>query len=658
MRLIKQFILIIFLSLISVSNSNAKGLSATEIYTHQFPNLSWQEKIVLDNKNELNEYIIQISKDKKFKNIIDCDTIPINRYVSSEPLPFGKLYWRFAKISTNKNVLNWSKTQKIIIKSPDITIEVKNDNLKQSIKRAVELAEKNKIVCLNFIETNYYLTSSEKNFIELKNTQNIIFQGNGAKVSLLSANQSFCLIEECSNITIRGFIVDYPKEMTFLQGRILDSSADSGSIDVKIEEGFPTYDDKYFASNDEAPIMLLDPYINGRLKNKVPDYYQVDMQNIKKTGDRSYRLFFKNVTIAVEGNKNFLHDAITKRIANNFQKGDRFVHTTRSNIAGFIGYIKGGSTITFYDIINHGVGHFHYAGYFCSDMKFIKVKGLMKENWWWQGNADGIHLRSNRIGPWIEDVHFEGIGDDAIALYARPMRVNKIWIDGKKNTLELNPEHFYLQPNDEVSFFNPRDGKIILETTVKSINKHIVEFNHEIPTDLVIVGSLQEVDQIWNRSASCGNFSIRNSTFKGIRRFGAVFRAKKGVVEKCNFESCSTSAVVFTNETQYPNGLYCSDIIIRNNTIKDCGFANLSAAPIIMKFNKLHSSKNVNNFAQSYGPRNISIINNNFHQLYTNKLIEFTRVENAIIKGNKIDGKEIVKEKNIVLNLTDNVTTE
>ena len=81
--------------------------------------------------------------------------------------------------------------------------------------------------------------------------------------------------------------------------------------------------------------------------------------------------------------------------------------------------------------------------------------------------------------------------------------------------------------------------------------------------DLVIDGELQYVDQLWNRSLSCGDFVIRNSRFCGIRRYGNVFRAATGVIENNIYESCSSAAIAFVNETQYPNGLYCSDITIR-----------------------------------------------------------------------------------------------
>lgn len=129
---------------------------------------------------------------------------------------------------------------------------------------------------------------------------------------------------------MQGFVIDYPGQMTFTQGRVIDSDTNTGTVDVELEPGFPSYDDLYFVGNLEAPVMLLDPVKNGKLKDGVPNYYQIDMSTIQKIRDRKYRLTFKNVSVPVEGK--IIVDEVSKRAARYFQKGDRFVHTTRGRI--------------------------------------------------------------------------------------------------------------------------------------------------------------------------------------------------------------------------------------------------------------------------------------------------------------------------------------
>lgn len=643
----------------------------------RFPNFSWpkQDKTVLKTEMPI-EYLIQISTDRVFNNIIDIDTITLNRYVCDKPLPAGQLFWRYAVNNTKLKEKQWSDVYTFKTLEPSVVVKVGSD-VQKGIAEAVLWAKKDSLVELIFTEKEYNCDLADKYFIHLEEVRNIVINGNGAVVNLLGAHQTFCNLRKCENISVQGFVIDYPGQMTFTQGRVIDSDTNTGTVDVELEPGFPSYDDLYFVGNLEAPVMLLDPVKNGKLKDGVPNYYQIDMSTIQKIRDRKYRLTFKNVSVPVEGK--IIVDEVSKRAARYFQKGDRFVHTTRGKNSGFILYADNASDITFYDIKSHAVGSFHYAGYFCSRMNILHCDAVMKEGRWWQGNADGIHLRSNKVGPWVEYFNIEGIGDDGLALYARPMSILKNHPEGNTKRLILKSEHFRLDTGDHISFFNPRDGKIIIETTVRLVERisvgWLVEFTDSVPADLVIDGELQYVDQLWNRSLSCGDFVIRNSRFCGIRRYGNVFRAATGVIENNIYESCSSAAIAFVNETQYPNGLYCSDITIRNNKIIDSGFASSNTAPLFMMFkrlnrdpivckttettsNKSERAQDTSPYAQSYGPDHIFISGNEFFQLHTDKIIELWSVEDVVIQNNKLEGKliDFKRTQNIVLKNVSDIT--
>jgi hypothetical protein len=689
-RLIKNNLRLVGISLfilvICSQNTIANTPEENSSISNQFPNFSWMPHVsVLKNTGKPIEYIIQISRAKKFTDLIDVDTIAINRYVCDRPLPTGRIYWRVRAIPNNSCMEKWYPTNSFTLVSPTVKITV-GKSVGQALSEARSLTKKGNIVELDFLKGEYNCELPTKYFMQIRDCENLIINGNGSTVNLLGANQTFCEITNCKNVIVKGFVIDYPKQMTFTQGRIVASSIEEGSIEVQLEPNFPTYEDKYFVENSEAPVMLLDPLENGKLKTGVPNYYQIDMKNIKKTGNRRFSLSFKNVSVPVEGK--VIVDKVSNQTAKFFNVGDRFVHTTRGKESGNIMIANNSSEITCYDIKSYGVGGFHYAGYFCSEMNFLHCDALIKKGRWWQGNADGIHLRSNRIGPWVEYFNIQGIGDDGLALYARPMTIKECFPNGNKRQLILNSEHFYLEPKDKVTFFNPRDGKIVIETSSKKIEKTnggwLVEFDDKLPENLVTVGAIQNVDQIWNRSASCGDFVIRNSKFIGIRRYGNVFRAKNGVIENNIYHGCSSAAIVFINETQYPNGLYCSNIIVRNNKISDCGFASTNTAPIFMMFKRLDtapivcqvdtvtpinkqskqtaekSSPVLNTYAESFGPNNILIENNDFSQLYSKKIIELWSVKDAVIRNNKLNEKQIENNnlEQVVLKHTSNITQE
>ena len=167
---------------------------------------------------------------------------------------------------------------------------------------------------------------ADKYFIHLEEVRNIVINGNGAVVNLLGAHQTFCNLRKCENISVQGFVIDYPGQMTFTQGRVIDSDTNTGTVDVELEPGFPSYDDLYFVGNLEAPVMLLDPVKNGKLKDGVPNYYQIDMSTIQKIRDRKYRLTFKNVSVPVEGKMKYQSGLLVisrKEIALFIQHGGR-----------------------------------------------------------------------------------------------------------------------------------------------------------------------------------------------------------------------------------------------------------------------------------------------------------------------------------------------
>jgi hypothetical protein len=257
--------------------------------------------------------------------------------------------------------------------------------------------------------------------------------------------------------------------------------------------------------------------------------------------------------------------------------------------------------------------------------------------------SDGIHVRNNRVGPWIEGVEIDGIGDDSVALYARPMTIAAHHPEGAADRLILKPGFFSAVPGDEVTFFRPKTGEILLETRVKEVvasgNDRDVRFEHSVPAELNLTGPLTEVDQIWNRSESCGNFVVRNSRFLGVRRYGVVFRAKQGVVEDNCFSGVSAAAIISLNEPQYPNGLYSNCIIIRNNKIRDCSFDTMPTAVITMMFKRLGGQEPSDAMAMSG-----ILIENNTIEKCGRRALEFWSARDVVLRDNRINGNPLTED--------------
>jgi len=430
------------------------------------------------------------------------------------------------------------------------------------------------------------------------------------------------------------------------QGRVISVDRENATVEVRLEEGFPTFDDGYFA-NAEGSIKLLDPQVDGRLKSGATNYFLLARETLRKLGERRYSFQIAPPSYAVDKGRVVPAGVSPSALVLHFEPGDRFVYALNSPSSA-LAFATNSEDITYYQIVNYAAIR-HFWGLSCSRINVLHCRLVLKEGRWFNGLADGVHCRGNRTGPWIEGCEINGIGDDGIALYARPMAI-AAHSSGADNRLVLKAENFSAEPGDEVTFFRPQTGKILIETKVKEVRSASgdwdVAFEDPVPADLSFEGSAVASDQIWNRSKSCGDFMVRNNRLLGIRRYGTVFRAKTGVVENNLFNGTSASAIIFLNETQYPNGLYPSDIIIRNNEICDCAFDTIPTAAITLLFKRLGG----NEPAESPAPHGILIEDNRISGCLRPAL-EIWSARDVVVKGNKVDGRplEAADTKQVVL---------
>ncbi|MDP0495346.1 MAG: right-handed parallel beta-helix repeat-containing protein, partial [Verrucomicrobiota bacterium JB024] len=230
----------------------------------------------------------------------------------------------------------------------------------------------------------------------------------------------------------------------------------------------------------------------------------------------------------------------------------------------------------------------HYLCTEGSDFKVLGCTSLIPEGQWFGGNADGIHVRSNKLGPWVEGCLFEGVGDDAVALYSKAIFVIK---QDSPTQLRLRKKFFNLAPGDRLALFNPREGVLLADDQEVADVERVPAGTDGYPEEhyrVTLVKPLAvtletssadplENDQAFSRSRVNSDFAIRNNTFSCIRRFGTVVRADGGMIEGNVYDRISDIPVVFRNEPDlWYNGLNGSRIRIKGNTVRDSGFSQSS----------------------------------------------------------------------------------
>lgn len=616
------------LVLCAVSQSTWASVKLIEpVANHQsaspFPHFTWTEHPAAFMKMDCPvRYEIQIAADEVFESIVDEDTVYLNRYVHDRPFAVGSYYWRVRAVPYGQSPAAWSEARRFMIAPCDevITVSLSSDShdhakgIQQAVAQTASLAEQGKSVRLVFPPGDYHIKESMQGaLIVLDGVADIVIDGTGARLHLTSRKQGLIRANNCENIAIMGFSTSYRKGALRIQGYVKAVDQEQQKVTVSIEPGFPDFS---ASDNPGGDIFyLLEPNTDGRLKTGALNFFRVK-GGFSRNADNTW-------TFSIG------------RPVDAWEVGDRYCYNFRGGSMQFIDFGQSRS-MTAYGLTTGGWGGMQFVSIEGSLFNILNCSTTFDEGKWMTGNADGVHIRGHEVGPWIERLQIQAIGDDSVALYARPASIRSLTprSRGPENTAICKEIFFNLEPGDDVSFFQPLEGAILLETRVETVvpveGGFQVTFRDPLPTNLKIDGPLVKVTQIWNRSKSCGDFMVRNSKFTNIRRYGTVFRSKRGVVENTTYTGVSTRSIVFINGTQWPNGLYASEIIVRNNTISDSGFDHPSMPAVIaFLFNGYRRG------ATTIGPRNILIEGNTIENTPSPE-IELSWVKNAVLRNNRI----------------------
>ncbi len=621
-----------------------QGSNGVQSGSYKFPEFNWEDHPAqFADMAKPVSYEIQIAQDKSFSDIIDQDTIALSRYVHDRPFQEGTYFWRVRSITFEGDVFEWSKVTSFTIQPPQEIVTVERpeghedctEAAQSAVKKAEDLAGSGKSVSLVFPKGVYYFGEELSGaLIQLSNVSNIEIDGTGTTLHFSNRKQGLINATNCENISISGFNVTYPKGVFRVQGYIDAVEPKTREVIVSLDKDSPDFTASSSIKSDI--FILLDPVIDGRLKDFASSFYAMD--SYEKNSDGTY-------TIQMNGGGDL----------SDWEVGGRFVYHFRGGSENFVDFPES-KNVTAYNLTTDGWGQMGFVSVKGSNYNILHCNTVMQEGKWMMGNADGVHIREHVTGPWIEGTHIQGLGDDGLALYARPMVIVTAGYEGNPKAAVCDTLFFNLAAGDEVSFFEPGQGEILLETNVISVQKrddgrYLVLFSDDLPEDMITeeelkndeeyrpragsdatanFGKVQDRTQIWNRSKSCGEFVIRNSKFTNIRRYGSVFRAKRGLIENNTYRSASVRAVNFRNETEWPNGLYASEIIIRSNLIKDCGFDGSGTHPVISFIFERRGGGAV----QSIGPRNLLIDDNTFIDC-PSPVIELYALDNAVIRNNK-----------------------
>jgi hypothetical protein len=565
------------------------------------------------------EYEIRISREASGSwHIVDEDRVALNRYVHDQALEPGRYRWQVR--AHHRGVAGaWGEASVFTIREAERVLFVDPARgLIEGLRDVLKQVDAEKVSSARIVirPGEYRLDPSFQGYLlDVSGRTNLIIDGRGARVLFASRKQGLMLAKDAREIVIQGFDCTYAKGSLRVQGTVRSVDRAGHRITLAVDEGFPGFD---ASDNTKQDILyLLEEGKVGRLKTAAPSFLRADGPIIRRP-DGTW-------IFPCARELDFCRD------------GDRYGFNFRSGSLHLVD-ASGAHGVTASGIKTNGWGGMQFVSIEGGDMRLLHCKTRMDEGQCMTGNADGVHIRGHDLGPWIEGLQIHAIGDDAIALYARPSTIKTVAAGEDRRTVLCRSEWFNLSAGDDVSFFQPLEGLVLQETQVEKVvaekGAYRVSFAHALPDGMRCEGPVQQATQIWNRSKSCGDFMVRNSRFTNIRRYGTVFRSRRGVVENNHYAGISSRAVVFRNEAEWPNGLYASEIIIRGNTMIDTGFDNPGLQPAVAFLFTGYQRA-----AGGIGPRHILIERNTFEK-GSKPQMQFTGTRDVVLRGNRVRADE------------------
>lgn len=461
----------------------------------------------------------------------------------------------------------------------------------------------------------------------LSDLKNLVIDGNGAEFIVVTSQTDFSNIVRCKNIILRNFVVD-GDPLPFTQGTIVGVDANNASFDLQVDAGFREVSDENLAHTDRFSRrwgMLKDKEIPGRLKYGAPNHFLVELTT-EEVGERTYRLHLTR-----------------KGDISAFEIGDRYVQFIEG--AATSNNLQDNSDVTFQNITMHSAGA-SYVGVRNRNINILACRTILKGDRLASSVADGILLQTGETGPWIEDVVFEGISDDAVNIYQKPIFVREVL---GKDRLLLTREHTPFGPGDRLAFFDPVEGRVLTTLRVVSVQQTAagIETVFEGTVPEVRTGGVQvlgggakgadlegagrEATHLYNENYLSGPAVIRNSIFKNSRNMAIKIQSHNVLVENVHIEGWDRYGIFISNLVNYPEGFLGDNFIIRNNLIKDCGFNQGRVDGIYARFQALgqvpsasadvRNLRITGNLIVNPGARAIDIASFSDVQVYDNTII-------------------------------------
>lgn len=498
-------------------------------------------------------YEIEMARDEGFAGIFLRDTTPVPRYVASNGLAPGTHFWRARPAGTDA----WVAGGKLSVLIPETVVEVPEGADAETIIALAKKAADASPAVLRFPERGSFRIAVQGSLFNFEAVSGILVDGRGSTITFTTPMSGFARMKNCREITFRDLLINHDPP-PFTVGRILAVDHATGELEIAIEPGHPDLDAPHILT-DWGFCMFLEPEGRGRIRDDSPLVPNLDKSSLRR----------------IPGG--FAIRATSPETMEVVRPGDRVVQFARKGNAQSLFHAERSPDLAFVRITNHSISGGHYLLLECDGARILNCHSFPAPGRTYGANADGAHVRSPVVGPWIEGCSFEAVGDDGVALFAKGIEVTA---QPSPRQVVLGSRFFNIEAGQEILFFNPREGEPVgPRVKVVSVTPGEDAFLLEIepPLDVPLAFDFEgewNKDQAFNMTAQQAGFVVRRNTFRDIRRYGIISRASHGAIEDNLFVGISDSAITLQNEPNFwRNGLQSEAVSITGNRIQESNFS-------------------------------------------------------------------------------------
>ncbi len=476
--------------------------------------------------------------------------------------------------------------------------------------------------------------------INLEDVADIHLEGNGALL-INNPRNSIMNLTRCSGVTVTGFQFDV-EPLPFTQGTVVAADPDGKWFDMEVHPGYRCPVEEFELHGDEiTPIeetwgMFLDPVERHR-KRGVMDH--IRMQEVRRSPQEGA------VRVCVNTQRSpTVVDAVKA-----LESGDRYVLPfSYEHFEGTV-YVNRSTGCVFEDIEV-------YATKYGMTFRLEGSEGQITFRRIYMGfrpgsdrlmstASDGFHCKHNRVGPLIEDSHFEGLLDDSINVSVTASFISAVEAPRVYRIRGEGAEEF--RAGDRVMAYTPDREEVLDDLVVESVEDledgyRRLTLNREIPNPGLNLsgdyfpGGFDKMGYtgLYNLDACGQGYIIRNNVFLAQRRHAVLARAPNGLIEGNLIDRVGGSAIFLGNEVgSFYEGPFPSDTVIRDNTIR-----NPMHLPIAIE---TRGSRGVRHIS------NIQLIGNRL-ETEQNLALRVRGVEGLLLKDNRFMGPPGVPQSDLI----------